>query len=44
MVNDPKHDKQLPWQNRGRCMACRTKVAGCRRVKACLCGGRVRYR
>ena len=32
------------WQARGRCLDCRTKITGCRRVRRCLCGGKVRYR
>ncbi len=29
------------WQHRGRCTKCGTKTAGCRRVRHCVCGGRV---
>jgi hypothetical protein len=32
------------WQCRGRCKECGGKIAGCRRVRACLCGGSVIYR
>lgn len=34
----------LAWQKRGRCEQCREKVAGTRRVRVCVCGGRVQYR
>ncbi|MDQ1537502.1 MAG: hypothetical protein QOE58_1895 [Actinomycetota bacterium] len=34
----------LPWQCKGRCLGCGTKVTGCRRVRTCGCGGRVTYR
>jgi len=29
------------WQSRGRCTSCLAKVAGCRRVRRCPCGGPV---
>ena len=40
-----KRDR-LAWQARGRCTnpQCGLKIAGCRRVTACPCGGKVRYR
>jgi hypothetical protein len=31
------------WQSRGRCLRCAAKIAGCRRVRFCSCGGRVAY-
>ena len=38
----PERDGR-PWQQRGRCGECGTKVAGSRRIRTCICGGRVRY-
>jgi len=32
-----------PWQHRGRCSRCATKVAACRRLSRCSCGGRIVY-
>jgi len=34
---------RVAWQCRGRCLKCGTKLAGYRRIRACVCGGRVRY-
>lgn len=39
-----KERRQLAWQHRGRCLDCGLKIAGCRRVRRCLCGSRVVYR
>jgi hypothetical protein len=44
MSNQIRSEEVRPWQNRGRCLDCSTKITGCRRVKACGCGGRVAYR
>lgn len=38
----PERDAS-PWQQRGRCGECGTKVAAARRVRTCVCGGKVRY-
>lgn len=38
------HTDLRPWQCKGRCTYCGAKVAGWRRLKACVCGGRVSYR
>jgi hypothetical protein len=37
-------NRRLPdWQCKGRCLDCGTKIAGCRRLRTCACGGRVSY-
>ncbi len=44
MTTPPARTDLRPWQCKGRCTDCGAKVAGWRRMKACVCGGRVSYR
>lgn len=42
-TTEPERSDRRPWQCKGRCLDCGTKITGCRRVRACGCGGPVSY-